>query len=147
MAATDEVSRDVGHVFMRLFDHKAALQGQQRFFVKEFETKRGFREVKRLEQHKVATQTCKDVLSAELVTDLLPQIAEYNSKVSDLSDSLIALVSGRSIEAIEKGCNKEKLGEDWQLFMDELSEKRRQYDADIDQELAATRKRLEELRS
>ena len=48
---------------------------------------------------------------------------------------------------IEKGCNKEKLGEDWQLFMDELSEKRRQYDADIDQELAATRKRLEELRS
>ena len=48
---------------------------------------------------------------------------------------------------IEKGCGKEKLSEEWQQFNDNLSEKRRQFDADLDDKMAAARKRLEELRS
>ncbi|XP_036378077.1 biogenesis of lysosome-related organelles complex 1 subunit 5 [Megalops cyprinoides] len=40
----DKISKDVGDIQSRLIDHRPVIQGEIRFFVREFEEKRGFRE-------------------------------------------------------------------------------------------------------
>ncbi|XP_054840688.1 eukaryotic translation elongation factor 1 epsilon-1-like isoform X2 [Eublepharis macularius] len=43
---------DVGEIYSRLLDHRPVIQGEIRYFIKEFEEKRGFREVRVLENLK-----------------------------------------------------------------------------------------------
>ncbi|NXC22224.1 BL1S5 protein, partial [Corythaeola cristata] len=43
---------DVGEIYSRLLDHRPVIQGEIRYFVKEFEEKRGLRELRVLENLK-----------------------------------------------------------------------------------------------
>ncbi|KAH0617934.1 hypothetical protein JD844_016708 [Phrynosoma platyrhinos] len=43
---------DVGEIYSRLLDHRPVIQGEIRYFIKEFEEKRGLREVRVLENLK-----------------------------------------------------------------------------------------------
>ncbi|XP_039609971.1 biogenesis of lysosome-related organelles complex 1 subunit 5 isoform X1 [Polypterus senegalus] len=45
----DRIAKDVGDIQSRLFDHKPVLQGEIRYFVREFEEKRGLREKRLLD--------------------------------------------------------------------------------------------------
>ncbi|XP_060100272.1 biogenesis of lysosome-related organelles complex 1 subunit 5 [Heteronotia binoei] len=51
-AAIHPILKDVGEIYSRLLDHRPVIQGEIRYFVKEFEEKRGFREVRVLENLK-----------------------------------------------------------------------------------------------
>ncbi|KAJ1077092.1 hypothetical protein K5549_021721, partial [Capra hircus] len=46
------IIRDLGEIHSRLLDHRPVIQGETRYFVKEFEEKRGLREVQVLENLK-----------------------------------------------------------------------------------------------
>ncbi|NXP54461.1 BL1S5 protein, partial [Heliornis fulica] len=43
------IIKDVGEIYSRLLDHRPVIQGEIRYFVKEFEEKRGLRELRVLE--------------------------------------------------------------------------------------------------
>ncbi|CAM1299566.1 Uncharacterised protein g2466 [Pycnogonum litorale] len=43
-----KVIKDLGEVYARLFDHRAFLQGEHKFFLKEFEEKRQDQEIKNI---------------------------------------------------------------------------------------------------
>nr|XP_056710244.1 biogenesis of lysosome-related organelles complex 1 subunit 5 [Euleptes europaea] len=51
-AAIHPILKDVGEIYSRLLDHRPVIQGESRYFIKEFEEKRGFREVRVLENLK-----------------------------------------------------------------------------------------------
>ncbi|NWU99041.1 BL1S5 protein, partial [Upupa epops] len=46
------IIKDVGEIYSRLLDHKPVIQGEIRYFVKEFEEKRGLRELRVLDNLK-----------------------------------------------------------------------------------------------
>ncbi|XP_074998771.1 biogenesis of lysosome-related organelles complex 1 subunit 5 isoform X2 [Calonectris borealis] len=46
------IIKDVGEIYSRLLDHRPVIQGEIRYFVKEFEEKRGLRELRVLENLK-----------------------------------------------------------------------------------------------
>ncbi|XP_031971796.1 biogenesis of lysosome-related organelles complex 1 subunit 5 isoform X2 [Corvus moneduloides] len=46
------IIKDIGEVYSRLLDHRPVIQGEIRYFVKEFEEKRGLRELRVLENLK-----------------------------------------------------------------------------------------------
>ncbi|XP_024408067.1 biogenesis of lysosome-related organelles complex 1 subunit 5 isoform X2 [Desmodus rotundus] len=46
------IIKDLGEIHSRLLDHKPVIQGEIRYFVKEFEEKRGLRELRVLENWK-----------------------------------------------------------------------------------------------
>ncbi|XP_053916061.1 biogenesis of lysosome-related organelles complex 1 subunit 5 isoform X3 [Cuculus canorus] len=46
------IVKDVGEIYSRLLDHRPVIQGEIRYFVKEFEEKRGLRELRVLENLK-----------------------------------------------------------------------------------------------
>ncbi|XP_015269637.1 PREDICTED: biogenesis of lysosome-related organelles complex 1 subunit 5 [Gekko japonicus] len=50
--AIHPILKDVGEIYSRLLDHRPVIQGEIRYFIKEFEEKRGFREVRVLENLK-----------------------------------------------------------------------------------------------
>ncbi|XP_006888804.1 PREDICTED: biogenesis of lysosome-related organelles complex 1 subunit 5 [Elephantulus edwardii] len=49
---THLIIKDLGEIHSRLLDHRPVIQGETRYFVKEFEEKRGFREMRVLENLK-----------------------------------------------------------------------------------------------
>ncbi|XP_049621156.1 biogenesis of lysosome-related organelles complex 1 subunit 5 [Suncus etruscus] len=57
------VIKDLGEIHSRLFDHRPVIQGETRFFLREFEEKRGLRELRSLEKLRNLTQeTSQDTL-------------------------------------------------------------------------------------
>uniref|UniRef100_A0A3B4D3Y8 Biogenesis of lysosome-related organelles complex 1 subunit 5 n=1 Tax=Pygocentrus nattereri TaxID=42514 RepID=A0A3B4D3Y8_PYGNA len=59
----DKITKDVGDIQSRLLDHRPVLQGEIRYFVREFEEKRGFRECRLLENlNKMVAETNEEVL-------------------------------------------------------------------------------------
>uniref|UniRef100_A0A8B9F287 Biogenesis of lysosome-related organelles complex 1 subunit 5 n=1 Tax=Amazona collaria TaxID=241587 RepID=A0A8B9F287_9PSIT len=46
------IIKDVGEIYSRLLDHRPVIQGEIRYFIKEFEEKRGLRELRVLENLK-----------------------------------------------------------------------------------------------
>ncbi|KAK2815063.1 hypothetical protein Q7C36_023329 [Tachysurus vachellii] len=59
----DKIAHDVGDIQSRLLDHRPVLQGEIRYFVREFEEKRGFRDCRLLENlNKLVIETNEQVL-------------------------------------------------------------------------------------
>ncbi|XP_062986422.1 biogenesis of lysosome-related organelles complex 1 subunit 5 [Elgaria multicarinata webbii] len=54
------ILKDVGEIYSRLLDHRPVIQGEIRYFVKEFEEKRCLREVRVLENLKNTTFDAND---------------------------------------------------------------------------------------
>ncbi|KAJ7338516.1 hypothetical protein JRQ81_012418 [Phrynocephalus forsythii] len=51
-APAHAIAKDVGEIYSRIFDHRPVIQGEIRYFIKEFEEKRGLREMRVLENLK-----------------------------------------------------------------------------------------------
>ncbi|XP_076147183.1 biogenesis of lysosome-related organelles complex 1 subunit 5 [Alosa pseudoharengus] len=59
----EKIVKDVGDIQSRLIDHRPIIQGEIRYFVKEFEEKRGFRECRLLENlNKMVAETNEQAL-------------------------------------------------------------------------------------
>lgn len=54
------IIKDLGEIHSRLLDHRPVIQGETRYFVKEFEEKRGFREMRVLENVKSSTSEANE---------------------------------------------------------------------------------------
>ncbi|XP_055490770.1 biogenesis of lysosome-related organelles complex 1 subunit 5 isoform X2 [Leucoraja erinacea] len=64
----ERARRDLSEVYSRLFDHRPVVQAEIRYFVKEFEEKRGFREERGLEN--------VDSTIKEFITQSFPDVCE-----------------------------------------------------------------------
>ncbi|XP_073534848.1 biogenesis of lysosome-related organelles complex 1 subunit 5 isoform X2 [Phyllobates terribilis] len=72
--ATQLIGRDIGEIHSRLLDHRPIIQGETRYFIKEFEEKRGHRELRVLENVKNSISEtsnhvlprCTDVMQDQL---------------------------------------------------------------------------------
>ncbi|XP_030064832.1 biogenesis of lysosome-related organelles complex 1 subunit 5 isoform X1 [Microcaecilia unicolor] len=57
------IIKDLGEIHSRLLDHRPIIQGEARYFIKEFEEKRGLRELRVLEKLKsVVSETNNQTL-------------------------------------------------------------------------------------
>ncbi|XP_061708587.1 biogenesis of lysosome-related organelles complex 1 subunit 5 isoform X1 [Cydia pomonella] len=120
-----ELSREVGEVWARLFDHRPFLNGEIKFMLKEFEEKRGDREVENL------------FFILEKVTDIKDSQVDKIKKGSEaalpvLSEKLNqALQLCERIETdyleVQKTCeqkraeNREKRQKEWDQFIDDMN--------------------------
>lgn len=73
-SAVQLIIKDLGEVHARLLDHRPIVQGEARYFVKEFEERRGLRELRVLENlrgtieetARLGLPRCRDALGASL---------------------------------------------------------------------------------
>ncbi|XP_014914565.1 biogenesis of lysosome-related organelles complex 1 subunit 5 [Poecilia latipinna] len=117
----EKIAKDVGDIQSRMLDHRPVISAEVRYFVREFEEKRGLREIRLLENlNKTVQETNEQMLPANL--------QEMSQKLSDISKRLEAAnhmaerVQQRELEAQQSTqlqANMEKLKEDWAEFLKE----------------------------
>ncbi|KAL4837475.1 hypothetical protein H8958_001929 [Nasalis larvatus] len=138
------IIKDLGEVHSRLLDHRPVIQGETRYFVKEFEEKRGLREMRVLENlknmiHETNEHTlpkCRDTMRDNL-SQVLQRLQAANDSVCRLqqreqerkkihSDHLVASEKQHTLQ--------------WDDFMKEQPNKR----AEVDEEHRKAMERLKE---
>lgn len=117
----DKIAKDVGDIQSRLLDHRPIINAEIRYFVREFEEKRGHREGRLLEGlNKMVLETNEQMLP--------PNLEDMNQKLSDVIKRLEAAnhmaerVQQRELEAQQSTqlqTNMEQLKDDWADFLKE----------------------------
>ncbi|NXL85643.1 BL1S5 protein, partial [Alectura lathami] len=85
-ALLQPIIKDVGEIYSRLLDHRPVIQGEIRYFVKEFEDKRGLRELRVLENlKKTVFETNENVLPKceQSMHDNLSEVVERLQAAND----------------------------------------------------------------
>ncbi|XP_077209275.1 biogenesis of lysosome-related organelles complex 1 subunit 5 [Paroedura picta] len=142
--AIHPILKDVGEIYSRLLDHRPVIQGEIRYFVKEFEEKRSFREVRVLENMKNTVfeandQTlpkCERVMHDNL-NEVLKRLQAGNEMISRLQQR----------EQEEKQLQTEKLtaGEKQRIAQwEEFLKEQHSLKAVVDEEHAKAMERLKE---
>ncbi|KAI5616432.1 biogenesis of lysosome-related organelles complex 1 subunit 5, partial [Silurus asotus] len=130
---------DVGDIQSRLLDHRPVLQGEIRYFVREFEDKRAFRECRLLENiNKLVTETEEQVLprcTKNMGTDLANALSCCMSKtvlfVFVSVNHMAQRIQQREVETqqsilLQEGMEKRK--NDWEDFLKEQAKLKEEVD-------------------
>ncbi|XP_043960097.1 biogenesis of lysosome-related organelles complex 1 subunit 5 isoform X2 [Gambusia affinis] len=114
----EKIAKDVGDIQSRLLDHRPVISAEVRYFVREFEEKRGLRETRLLENlNKTVQETNEQMVPANL--------QEMSQKLSDIMEAanhMAERVQQRELETQQSSqlqANMEKLKEDWAEFLKE----------------------------
>ncbi|KFP32432.1 Biogenesis of lysosome-related organelles complex 1 subunit 5, partial [Colius striatus] len=79
---------DVGEIYSRLLDHRPAIQGEIRYFVKEFEEKRGLRELRVLENLKSTIFETTEHVLPKCEQGMCDSLSEVLSRVQAANDMI-----------------------------------------------------------
>ncbi|KAI5092247.1 biogenesis of lysosome-related organelles complex 1 subunit 5, partial [Silurus meridionalis] len=121
---------DVGDIQSRLLDHRPVLQGEIRYFVREFEDKRAFRECRLLENiNKLVTETEEQVLprcTKNMGTDLANALS-----CLEAVNHMAQRIQQREVETqqsilLQEGMEKRK--NDWEDFLKEQAKLKEEVD-------------------
>ncbi|KAF4075905.1 hypothetical protein AMELA_G00224290 [Ameiurus melas] len=116
---------DVGDIQSRLLDHRPVLQGEIRYFLREFEEKRGFRECRLLENlNKLVTETEEHVLprcTKTMKANLLDALSCFEAV-----NHMMQRIQQRELETQHEGMEKRKA--DWEDFLKEQARLKKEVD-------------------
>ncbi|XP_024062549.1 biogenesis of lysosome-related organelles complex 1 subunit 5 [Terrapene carolina triunguis] len=143
-APAHPIIKDIGEIHSRLLDHRPVIQGEIRYFIKEFEEKRGLREVRVLENlntmiYETNDQTlpkCEQVMHGDL-NEVLKRLQAANHRILRLQQ--------REQEERELQTDTLMAGEKqrlahWEVFMKDQHNKR----GEVDEEHRKAMARLKE---
>ncbi|XP_015475401.1 biogenesis of lysosome-related organelles complex 1 subunit 5 [Parus major] len=138
------IIKDVGEVYSRLLDHRPVIQGEIRYFVKEFEEKRGLRELRVLENlKKTIFETNERVLPKceqamqDNLSETFKRLQAANTMIHRLQEREYEV---RKLQADKGMAREEKCIAHWEEFMKEQQNKR----AEVDEEHRKAMERLKE---
>ncbi|XP_009908461.2 biogenesis of lysosome-related organelles complex 1 subunit 5 [Dryobates pubescens] len=137
------IIKDVGEIYSRLLDHRPVIQGEIRYFVKEFEDKRGLRELRVLENLKNTIfeanehvlPKCEQAMHGAL-TETLKRLQAANNMIQRVQEKEH---EARKLHEDKLLAREEKRVGHWEEFMKEQQNKQ----AEVDQE---HRKAMEHLK-
>ncbi|NXL72376.1 BL1S5 protein, partial [Leptocoma aspasia] len=138
------IIKDVGEVYSRLLDHRPVIQGEIRYFVKEFEEKRGLRELRVLENLKNTIfetnervlPKCEQAMQDNL-SETFKRLQAANAMIHRLQEREC---EARKLQADKVMAREEKCISHWEEFMKDQQNKR----AEVDEEHRKAMERLKE---
>ncbi|CAD6227519.1 GSCOCG00001202001-RA-CDS [Cotesia congregata] len=125
------VIKDIGEIWSRLFDHRPFLQGELSYFVREFEEKRGDREVERLFKIlEYSTELEQNQIDrAEQLGDCHLPSLKANADVALTMCERIIQRENKFNHDSKIAENRELRKEEWKKFINDMSDKCRKVDA------------------
>ncbi|KAF7667285.1 hypothetical protein LDENG_00067640 [Lucifuga dentata] len=115
----DKIFKDVGDIQSRLLDHRPITQAEIRYFIREFEEKRGHRESRLLENvNKTVVETNNQMLPTYLegINEQMSNITARLEAANHMADR----VHQRELEAHQSAqlqASMECLKDDWEAFL------------------------------
>ncbi|XP_068092972.1 biogenesis of lysosome-related organelles complex 1 subunit 5-like isoform X2 [Hyperolius riggenbachi] len=131
----------VGEIHSRLLDHRPVIHGETRYFIKEFEEKRAYRELRVLENVKNSISEASDHILPKCTDSLQDQLGQM-LKTLETANHTIRRLQQREQEHAKKDAEKaenKKLHAKWEAFMKEQEQRR--LDLDDEQRKAVQRLR------
>ncbi|XP_021200388.1 biogenesis of lysosome-related organelles complex 1 subunit 5 isoform X1 [Helicoverpa armigera] len=120
-----ELSREIGEIWSRLFDHRPFLNGEIKFMLKEFEEKRGDREVENLFAILEKLTDIKDSQAEKIIKSGetgLPVLKEKLQQALLLSDEVEKdYLEARKEHDKRRLELKEKRQVEWDQFIDDMN--------------------------
>ncbi|CAH0724681.1 unnamed protein product, partial [Brenthis ino] len=120
-----ELSREISQVWSRLFDHRPFLNGEIKFMLKEFEEKRGDREVENLFAILENLTDIKDTQVEKIIKSsntALPVLGEKLNQALKLSEEIekeyLEVQKAYKQKVAE---NRERRQKDWDQFIDDMN--------------------------
>ncbi|XP_014673557.1 PREDICTED: biogenesis of lysosome-related organelles complex 1 subunit 5-like [Priapulus caudatus] len=151
MASIENIVKDTGEIYSRLFDHRPVIQAEIKYFVREFETKRNDREeksrpIKEVHNCILQTQACaEDIASAAVdIPSLTERIRLLAGECRHLGAQQYRVTppEEQRQQQERRACEWRKFREDmeqWQTQLEQQSieeeKKFRQYYADLEDKL------------
>lgn len=136
----DKIVKDVGDIQSRLIDHRPIIQGEVRFFVREFEEKRGFRESRLLENlNRMVVETNEQVVPKcsetmhEHLCEALTRLEAANHMAQKIQQRELEAQQSTRLQA-----SMDRRKADWEEFMKEQARLR----VEVDEEHAKAVGRL-----
>ncbi|NWS43413.1 BL1S5 protein, partial [Probosciger aterrimus] len=138
------IIKDVGEIYSRLLDHRPVIQGEIRYFIKEFEEKRGLRELRVLENLKSTIFETNEHILPKCEQAMRDNLNEVFKKLQAANDMIHKLQEKeheeRKLQADKLMAREEKQIAHWEEFMKEQENKR----AEVDEEHRKAMERLKE---
>ncbi|NXG16705.1 BL1S5 protein, partial [Grallaria varia] len=138
------IIKDVGEIYSRLLDHRPVIQGEIRYFVKEFEEKRGLRELRVLDNLKNTIFEANDHVlpkceqaMRDSLTETVQRLRAANGMIHRLQEKEY---EARKLHADEVMAREERCIAHWEEFMKEQEHRR----AEVDEEHRKAMERLKE---
>lgn len=120
-----ELSREIGEIWSRLFDHRPFLNGEITFMLKEFEEKRGDREVENLFSILEQLTDIKDSQVEKIKKSGeagLPVLTEKLAQALELSENLEKeYLSYHQVNEQKRQENRDKRQKEWDQFIDDMN--------------------------
>ncbi|XP_062335620.1 biogenesis of lysosome-related organelles complex 1 subunit 5 isoform X1 [Osmerus eperlanus] len=121
---------DVGDIQSRIVDHRPITQGEIRYFVREFEEKRGHREVRLLEKlNKLVVETNQVVLP-HCTQTMHEHLCEALTRL-EAANHMTLRIQQRELEAQQSPyiqASLERRREDWEEFLKEQQSQKEEVD-------------------
>ncbi|KAK0088776.1 hypothetical protein PV325_010716 [Microctonus aethiopoides] len=119
------VTKDIGEIWSRLFDHRPFIQGEVSYFVREFEEKRGDREVERLFK---ILEYSTELEQSQI--DRAEQLGDCHLPSLKANSDVALSMCERIIQRENKFKSDDKLAEnrelrkkEWKRFINDMSDK------------------------
>ncbi|XP_037549788.1 biogenesis of lysosome-related organelles complex 1 subunit 5 [Nematolebias whitei] len=117
----EKIVKDVGDIQSRLLDHRPVISAEARYFVREFEEKRGFRESRLLENLNKMVQESNEQMVLAVSEERSQQLSDIIKRL-EAANHMAERIQQRELEAqqgVQLQANMEKLKEDWTEFLKE----------------------------
>lgn len=115
-------SRDLGkellQIYAQIFNHHAALKGESKYFIKEFESRRNNRESSRLNE--IASNASRIEHNLAECADLSFRIESLQKKVSKATTAANDILNKEKHDDEVRKENKMKRDADWDVFIKEM---------------------------
>nr|XP_020470961.1 biogenesis of lysosome-related organelles complex 1 subunit 5 [Monopterus albus] len=117
----EKIAKDVGDIQSRLFDHRPVVNAEIRYFVREFEEKRGHRESRLLENLNKAVVETNEHMQQTDFESMNQQLSDVIKRL-EAANHMAERVQQRELEAQQSTqlqVNMERLKDEWAEFLKE----------------------------
>ncbi|XP_020781378.1 biogenesis of lysosome-related organelles complex 1 subunit 5 [Boleophthalmus pectinirostris] len=128
----DKVIKDVGDIQSRLLDHRPIINAETRYFVREFEEKRGHRESRLLDNLNKSVTETNEQLQNSSSEDIKQQLADVIAQLG-AANHVAQRIQQRELEGQQNKQlkeNMEYLKEEWAEFLKEQQRLKEEVDED-----------------
>ncbi|KAG1953768.1 biogenesis of lysosome-related organelles complex 1 subunit 5 [Pimephales promelas] len=126
----EKIVKDVGDIQSRLIDHRPVLQGEIRYFIREFEEKRAFRECRLLEKLNKMTSDTNEQDLPQCTANMHEKLCDALTRL-EAANHMAQRIHQRELEAEENTHLQlclERRKQDWEEFLKEQSRLKEEVD-------------------
>ncbi|KAI6651698.1 hypothetical protein LOD99_4946 [Oopsacas minuta] len=141
----NDISKDIGIVYSRLFDNQSAINAESKNMLYEFETKRGDKELIKMNSSVEMISTVNNELFPNIVKVAKDNIQNMNEKVKATTEKTDEILNENNSFQLNLSDEKKALEEEWEKFQSWLVIEREKVDSKFVKQMSELRENFSDI--